>query len=426
MNRDKRTLKKIQEVLEFAWNNPYSSFYKDKYKKAGIKSIKEINTWEDFEKLPFLTRDEIIEAGPNNFFFLPRDKISNVAFSSGTTNKNQPLIIYHSFFDQEIYRRIHKKYEELNLKSMMMLFNPFSALIRLMLDTEMLGKKPIITLGDINNLELSAKIAARLEIDGIKTTPSVLSRLVPYLEKEYDLEKIRLVALGGEFCSEQQANYLRATFRKAFFEFGFGGVETNDKGYRCDTLSSFHPRFFHAESKTFYYETKDYKGQDELVLTHLIEFGNLLIRYKTGDAVRLYEEKCKCKNTLQMEVFGRLEYDVIKIQGTFIYSELISRALAHFGQFLASNEWKLHVFEEKANGKIIPRLKLQILPNSKVKKDVKIKKLIQEGISKNLFVSANYTLWDLVKKDVFMPLEIEYLDEFPFESKQKNIISHLT
>ncbi len=213
MRRTNAEFRKIKKVLEFAWSNPYSSFYKEKYKKAGVKSIKDIKTWDDFDKLPYLTRDEIVEAGPEKFLFFPKNKIVSVGLSSGTTKNKLPLVIFiHRF--TKAYEKGHTKYKELKIKSMMQLYQPFSAQHRYKHDVDFMGKNTTITMGDINNLEVSAKIAARLKIDTLKTTPTILYRFIPYLKKEYDLKKIILVCLGGEFCSEQKALFFKKNFIK--------------------------------------------------------------------------------------------------------------------------------------------------------------------------------------------------------------------
>lgn len=423
MDRSKKEFDKIKRIFDLAWNNPYSSFYKEKYKKAGIKSIKNIKTWQDFNNLPFLTREEIVEAGPEKFLFFPKDKIASTGLSSGTTGGKYPLVIYCPRFSKT-YKKMHKKYIDIGIKSLLMLYNPFTAHHRYRYDIDFLGERTRIFVGDLNNLESTAKVASRTQIDSIKTTSTALYRFIPHLEKEYDLNNIKLVCLGGEYTSEQKADYFKSVFKNAFFEYTFGSVETKGKGYRCDVLSKLAPRFFHGDSEAFYYEALDSNGQEELVLTSAYQDGNILIRYKTGDAARLFEKDCPCGEKIQMEVFGRLGHDAIKVQGASIYSALIDKTLVPFEKYLASSEWKLHVFEEKINGKLMPKLKLQLIPHKK-HNNSKIKELIIKGVSKNLFITTRFTLFDLVEKGEFQPLEVEFLEEFPAELKPKHIISHL-
>lgn len=425
MNRSKSDLNIIKKNLEFLWNNPYSSFYKDKYKKEGIKSVKKIDSFEDFEKLPFLTRRELIDAGPYKFFFWPEEKINEVGFSSGTTDKNLPLMLFQRKASKNYLKTRYGKVRELKVKSHMMLYSTFSGQQRFRSWNEFQRDKTRLAWGDINNLETSAKIAARIKIDAIQTNPTVLYYFIPHLQKEYDLSRIKLVMIGGEFCSEEKAALLKSFFKNAHFEFTYGGMETRGKGVRCEFLAKKSPRFFHPLSRFYYFEIVESNGQDELVMTTTRNEGTMLVRYKTGDAVRIYEEKCPCGEKTMMEVYGRLGHDAVKIQGAFIYSDLISKAIAPFMKYLSSPEWKLHVFEDKKGKTIKPRLKLLLTVDRKTMKNEKIKHLIEEGVSRNLFVSTKQTLFDLVEKGIFMPLEIEFVEEFPLELKRKLIISHL-
>lgn len=420
-----KNFKKIKDVLEFAWNNQYSQFYKDKYKKSGISSIKHIKSFDDFGKLPFLTRDEIVKAGPFKFFFLSDKFVESVIFSSGTT-RNYPLISFVSSLPRSYVKTRFKKHLELKIKSLMMLYAVFPGQMRIRTQKYLWENGVKLLLGDVNNPSLTTKIALNLKVDAIQSTPTILYYFIPYLEKELDLSKIKLIMIGGEFCSEQKFAYLKSKFKNAYFEMTYGGAETRGKGYRCDRLSKLSPRFFHPYSAKYYFETIGSKGQDELVITSLLKDGTPLIRYKTGDAVKLITEKCECGQTQIMEVFGRLEYDAVKISGVVIYSKIISDALSPLSKYLASLDWKMHVYENVRKDKIQTLLKLQLIAKSVYKNNESIKLLLQKEVSANLYLSGKITLSDLVNKGAFLPLEIEFVDTFPPEYKRKNIISHVT
>ena len=425
MRRTNKQLGKIKEVLEFAWNNPYSSFYKDKYKKAGVKSIKSIKTWEDFDKLLYLTRDEIVEAGPNKFFFFPRNKINEIGFSSGTTNQDFPLILFQSRYQNKVLKLRHQRYFDLKIKSNLMLFPILPGQLRFRLQDFMWKNGTTNALGDTNNLELSAKIAARLEIDAIQTTPTILYYFTDFLKKTYDLGKIKLIYIAGEFCSKQKEQYFKENFKNAYIEFGYGGMETRGRGYRCKFMRLKPSSLFHRLRDSYYYETINTLGQEELVLTSLVKEGAAVIRYKTGDAVKLYEEECQCGENQSIEVFGRLESDSLKIQGTIIYAEFIHEALLPFSRTLASLDWKLHVWEEEINSKLLPKLELHLSPQKKFRNQ-KFKEEIARIISENLFLSSKMTLASLVNEGIFLPLKIRFVKSFPLEQKRKNIVSHLS
>ena len=69
-------LEKIKNILDFAINNSYSDFYRKKYKGLGIKP-ENIKNYEDFQKIPFLTKDEILETPLEERLFFPSENIKS-------------------------------------------------------------------------------------------------------------------------------------------------------------------------------------------------------------------------------------------------------------------------------------------------------------------------------------------------------------
>src|SRR5437879_2635690 len=57
-----------ERLLEFQWHEMSAllqhaltavPYYKDKYRKAGVQRSEDIRTWDDWRRLPVLTRDEV-------------------------------------------------------------------------------------------------------------------------------------------------------------------------------------------------------------------------------------------------------------------------------------------------------------------------------------------------------------------------------
>jgi len=48
----------IKELLLFVWHNQFSDFYRKKYQAAGFDE-KDVLNLKNFDKLPFLTRQEL-------------------------------------------------------------------------------------------------------------------------------------------------------------------------------------------------------------------------------------------------------------------------------------------------------------------------------------------------------------------------------
>lgn len=422
---DKKTLARINTVYRFLLNNQYSTFYKDKYSKSGIK-LKSINTINEFEKLPFLTREELVTTDPHKFFFLPKDEIRFMGVSSGTTNQNSPLLVLCNELPKSVYKYRDEKHLELGISTIMLLYSTLPLQYRINLHTDLTNKGILSIFGDINNFSLSATIAAKMNIDAMQTTSSILYFFIPYLKKTYDLNKIKLIVLGGEFTSEQKLQYFRKNFKNAYFKFTCGSVETGMMGQRCDYLENFPPRFFHPV-KNLYQELINPEKESELVVTSLIkDFSPQLIRYRTGNHAKITNFKCKCGQTKLMEIFGKLNHDVVKISGTFIYADEVYQALLPFTKYLKSLDFRLHIYEDIKREKIRPKLILQLIPKDNIKESKEIKEIILNGVSNNLILTPSSSLSDLIEKKIFLPLEIEYLENLPFSVKQRLVVSHIT
>lgn len=64
------------------------SFYGELYRKAGIMGV---SSQEDFEKLPFSSKDDLRDAYPLGIQAVPEEEVVRIHSSSGTTGK--PVII---------------------------------------------------------------------------------------------------------------------------------------------------------------------------------------------------------------------------------------------------------------------------------------------------------------------------------------------
>ena len=70
------------------------SFYGEVYRKAGISGV---SSQEDFEKLPFSSKDDLRNAYPLGIQAVPEEEVVRIHSSSGTTGK--PVIIPYTAKD---------------------------------------------------------------------------------------------------------------------------------------------------------------------------------------------------------------------------------------------------------------------------------------------------------------------------------------
>ncbi|MFA5880501.1 MAG: hypothetical protein WC860_10115, partial [Candidatus Margulisiibacteriota bacterium] len=241
----------INKVLKFAMENPYSDFYRKKYADC---LIKEIRSYEDLQKIPFLTKDEILAADIAERTFIPKEKVVRYRFSSGTTNSNKPLLLPRSAHVD--IPHFKERAKENNLQNIFILMPSLS--MPFLHANHLYGENVKAIHGDIKNLGLSAFILSALNIEGIHTTSTILMFFIDHLEKiHYDLNKIKWISLQGEYCSVQKYEYLKSKFCNAYFNFSYGSTETGERGYRCINLArSMPPHTFHLH-KNFITEIID-------------------------------------------------------------------------------------------------------------------------------------------------------------------------
>jgi len=418
-------LEKIRKQLDFAINNNYSDFYRKKYQNLNIDPGK-IESYEDFAKIPFLTKDEILSAEPKDRLFVPSEEVVWYSFSSGTTNAIRPLVVSHSSYEHENGKFYfdEKILKSLGVNKVIGLLTPTSAVLQKIL-AQPNRTIPFIPI-DVNKPSLMAKIVAEMGTEGIISTPTTLYHFTQELIKtDFCAEDIKWVTLVGEYASNQKVEYFKNIFTKAKFYYLYGNTEIGGSiGYRCETLNSQAKQSIYHPSQNDLVEVVNSEGLDsfdevgEVVYTHLSPKALPLIRYRTADMAIAKENKCPCGNNVEIDVGGRKDFDVLKFNGTVIHSRAIESALSGLKDQIKL-EFRMHVYERHQGKEILPKLILEIVPNGKIYES-KIAQIIQD----QLFLTSDKTMSDLVKAGIYLPLKIRCVDKIENGSKTRSIITH--
>ena len=390
-------LKNINNILNFVLTNQFSDFYRKKYKDQNFK----INSYENFQEIPFLEKKEIMKTALSKFTFVHQKKITRYMFSSGTTGK--PLITAHDAPSPIIPGRV-ELFEKIGLKKALFLFPINIQNDRIpALTPQVLGIS-----GDIYNLPLMSHLTKEGSINGISSTPTILEFFIKELGKisNFDFKQIKWVELAGEFCTKQRTEYFKEVFPSAYFDHIWGATETGGhKGYRCKHLYNETANIFHTFNNYHFLEILG-EEEGEIVHTDLYPKATTLIRYKTGDMGEIKKIDCACGNNYVIELLGRANYDRLKIQGVILQTEAIENSLDKIREYFKQG-FKMHVYESKEERRIMPKLKLQLILNNKNKlNEPYFKEKITKKISENLYLSPQSTLENLVRKNIFLPLEI--------------------
>ena len=418
-NREKPVWSKIERLLKLVSSSRYSGFYKKLYSRKKI-NIKKITSLEDFKKIPFLTKPEIASAPADDRLYIPKDSRFSIYASSGTTDN--PLVMYHKKF--KFHPTILTKLRSLGIKRTLVLRPPWIAGGNL---TSFKDYPASQIIGDLQNLSYSAKISRSTRIDSINATATVCVYFADFLAKEYDLGKIKLIWLGGEYVSKEKLKLLKKLYPEAYPMIPFLSVETRLRAYQCDYLSNKSPSLYHP-MPDFYFEILNggkigEEGEGELVATTLDnEIPFPLIRYRTGDLVRIYSEKCNCGETQIIEVLGRTAFDSLRVQGVTLHRKYLEKAAIKSGLWPAF-DYQLHVYEKLIGIKIKVQLELHLVPKIASKGSLSS---ITKGFSDHFLVTQGLTLTDLIHKDIFLPIKIVPERTFGKNYKQKLIIPHFS
>lgn len=434
-NFEKVMLSKLNEVFQFTTQNKHSDFYKKKYSGENLKTI---SSWEDFQKIPLLNKDEFSGLDISKRTFVSIDNIAYYSISSGTTNHRKPTVIPHSSFYHdsiEKYQFNADFFAKIDVSSILCLLPQMSSLS---FRAATIPNHPArIINGDLHNIPATIQLINLLHIEGILTTATALDFVITELRKiSFDFDKIKWISLGGETCSSLKLNYFKKTFPSAYFYMRFGNSEIGGaRHYQCEFLHKNSHNSFHIDNTVELIEIVDEDGKNlkvgeigEIVHTDLSKKAFPLVRYKTRDMGKIKKKDCPCGNSYILTIEGKSGFDSLKVFGTTLRTEIISQALQS-SQDLVEPHFQLHVFEQEVPTGIKPKLELHLKlkdSTSSRNENSYVLEILAEKISAKFQISPSKTLKDLAEEGIFMPLEIKLVKSWPIEMKSKNIISHLS
>lgn len=424
-------LRKLKAIVKYAIDNPYSSFYKKKYAKAGIGKP-DIKTWEDFQKLPFLTREEILGTEPYKRIFIASEKLVGVLATSGSLNQGRlimvqerPMVRADGILVGSPWRHIYPRTIKLGINKIMILTTILGVNRNFLYPPP---SKLLIVYADISDLNMAAEIAFKVGIEGVVTTPSALYFFIPYLEKCYDLNRIKEITLSGEYCSLEKFKLFRRFFPKATIRSDYGSSEARDLGWQCDFLANNkNPSIYHFSEEVYpevidpvTFENLTEGKEGELVITAFGKRAFIPIRYRFGDIVKILTKKCGCGSTMALfESLGRQGTDYISISGARLVKTEFEKALLKFGNI--SSDFKARIRERSLGQAIVYDVEVlvPVLDKRLLGKQAFGERLGRE-LQLKIKVSPTLTYADLVKKGIFTPLKIKLVEKLPFEVKRKS------
>ena len=125
-------------------------------------------------------------------------------------------------------------------------------------------------------------------------------------------------------------------------------------------------------------------GAGELVLTNLGRWGSPLIRYRTGDHVRLTRGRCDCGRwfaRLEGGILGRID-DMVIVRGNNVFPPAVEAVIRRFAEVV---EFRVTVFREGA----LSRVKIELEPTAEAAADASLAPRVAQALQQTLSFRAD-------------------------------------
>jgi phenylacetate-coenzyme A ligase PaaK-like adenylate-forming protein len=143
-----------------------------------------------------------------------------------------------------------------------------------------------------------------------------------------------------------------------------------------------------------------------------------LLRYRTGDIVRVVEEKCARHGLWSFTVLGRASLDFLKLPGGVLSAEEAARVIRLFNGSI-TDRFELHRFERETPGGPKPQVELRVEP----KGSIDLAELARD-IAENLRVNPARTYALGVADGLYLPLTCSILAPQEGAHKPRRIVAH--
>ncbi len=359
MSRDElRELQWRRLKRQIAYNYERSLFYRKKFEQVGMRP-EDIRSFEDFQQLPLMTKDEHRRAqeesiqtlghpyGPMTITCAPIEKIVRVNATSGTTGV--PTLYTLTQHDVNVVNEMHaRKYWRAGIRPghvmiQALSLSMFTGGLPLSQGIQHLGAcvVPVGIEGGtkrvLDFIRLTAPVA-------IIATPSFGLYLIEQCPKLTGKDAKEL-GLKWFFCAGEPGGgnpevrkLLAEGFGAKIFDHTGGGHAFH--GISCDEPpESYSGMHFVSEDHCLMElvdpETKksieiENGAVGELVLTFLDWEGGPFMRYAYGDIVQVFTAPCECGMPgIRFKIIGRAD-DMLIVKGVNVYPEAIKAAILQF------------------------------------------------------------------------------------------------
>lgn len=372
--------KRLKKQLDYNYkNSPY--YREEKFHKTGL-TPRDINTFEDFQKLPLFTKDEhrwTQEESLKRFGHpyglitcAPIDKIVRINSTSGTTGT--PTLYTLTKKDIQVLNEMHcRKYWRAGLR-------PGNIVLQALSLSMFTGGLPlsdglqamglcVVPVGIAGGTRRVLDFLRLTRPDVLIATPSFGEYLI---EKTPELIGMEARDLGIKwfFCAGEPGagipslrQRLRNGFGAKIFDHTGGGHAFH--GISCDTEP--YPGMHFVSQDHCILELVDPETKEpveeidgavgEMVFTFIGWEGAPFMRYALGDLIQVFTEPCPCGwPEMRFKILGRAD-DMLIVKGVNVYPAAIKGIV---GEFMPDTTGALRIILDSPGPLVRPPLKLRV------------------------------------------------------------------
>jgi len=404
-------LKRLKKILVYAYENV--PFYRKKFDSAGVQP--NIKNFEDLEKIPFTTKDELRGQMPFNMLSLPMEEYVELHASSGTTG--EPVTVCYTRHDLEVWAEVMARclaMAGLTKKDIFQIpipYGTFTGAFGFHYGGQKIGALIVPTgKGQSERQIRLMKYYGTTFIAGIASYALHLANVAKKIGVEPSKLSVRNGIFGAEMFTEAMKKRIMEEWDMDVHDI-YGLTEMCGPGVSadCDEHDGLHlwEDHFYAEiidPKTGERLEKEEEG--ELVLTTLTKEGMPIIRYRTRDITFLYEGLCNCgrSHVKHAPIKGRSD-DMLIIKGTNIFPSQVEEAIMKNDK--VGNNWLMIVERKGDMDEVIVKVE------GRKKYGEEEKRKIEEELGKEIRIITTLS----------MKVEVVEPDSLPItEGKAKRVI----
>ena len=340
------------------------SFYGEVYRKAGISGV---SSQEDFEKLPFSSKDDLRNAYPLGIQAVPEEEVVRIHSSSGTTGK--PVIIPYTAKDVDDWAIMFARcYETAGITNKDRIqitpaYGLWTAGIGFQLGAEKLGAMTV-PMGP-GNTDKQLQMMMDLKTTVLTATSSYALLLAEEINKRGLRDKIHLKkgVFGSERWSKKMREYIRNELGVELYDiYGLAEIYGPGIGITCEKEQGIHYWDDYVYIEIINPETGEPVPDGEtgeIVITTLVKEGAPLLRFRTHDLSRIIPEKCSCGRSYpRLDTIGGRSDDMFKVRGVNMFPKQVEELLQDVDGVLS--EYNITIAHDDDHNKDIMILTVEV------------------------------------------------------------------